>query len=108
MATLAYQQADVLGAALVMAAADVAGDKVAPSEHGAVLVTNASGVSVTVTVVVPGNTAYEVAAPDFTVVVPAGASRLIGPFGSDLSDTDGLVSLTYSAVASVTIAAVQI
>lgn len=108
MATLSYQQADVLGAALVMAAASGGGDKVTPASHGALLVTNDDAAPITVTVTVPGTTDYGQAEPDFTVAVPAGASRLIGPFGADLADTDGLVSIAYSAVANVTVAAISI
>lgn len=108
MATLSYQQADVLGAEFAMEAADVLGDQVTPSTHGAVLVTNDDAAPITVTVAVPGTTVYGQPEPDFTVAVPAGESRIIGPFGADLADDDGLVSLSYSAVASVTVAAIQI
>lgn len=108
MATLSYQQAEVLGAAFTMAAADVAGDQVAPATHGAVLVTNDDASPIVVTVAVPGTTEYGQPEPDFTVDVPAGESRLIGPFGADLADEDGLVSLSYDSITSVTVAAISI
>ena len=63
----------------------------------------------TVTVVVPGNTRYGQADPDVTITVPAGGTSLIGPLPRDLADpADGLVHITYSAVTSLTVAAVAI
>lgn len=109
MATLTYQTASIAGAAYATVAAAAGGDKVAPNDRGAVLVTNGSGSPITVTVAVPGNTKYGQAAPDVPVTVPASGSRLIGPFPSDLADpTDGLVAITYSAVTTVTVAAIQV
>lgn len=61
------------------------------------------------TVVAPGNTRFGQAEPDIAIVVAAGAFALIGPFDEQLEDpADGLVAVTYSAVTSVTVAAVQI
>ena len=109
MATLAYQQSAIGGAAVTMAAASGGGDKVAPNKRGALLVTNGDASSKTVTIAVPGNTKYGQANPDVAVVVAAGVTKLIGPFASDLADpTDGKVAITYSAVTSVTVAAVSI
>lgn len=107
MATLGYQQAKPNGVALNFVAAAELGDKIPAKPHASVLVRNASGGSINVTVAVPGNDAYGTARPDFVVAVAAGATKAIGPFTSDLEDpSDGLVALTYSAVTSVTIAAV--
>lgn len=108
MATLTPQQATVLGAAFAPVAASGGGDKVAPSSRGALLVENGGVGSITVTIVVPGSTDYGQAEPDYTVTVAAGASKLIGPFPADLADSDGLVSITYSGVTSVTVAAIQV
>jgi hypothetical protein len=109
MATLSYKQATVAGTDPAMAAASVGGDKVPPNDRGALLVRNGSGASITVTIAWPGNTKYGPANPDPTVAVPAGGDRLIGPFGNDLaSSIDGLVAITYSAVTTVTVAAVSI
>lgn len=108
MATLSYQKARIGGGTVTMAAANGGGDKVAPNPRGALLVHNGDGSSKTVTVVVPGNTKFGQANPDVAVSVPAGADRLIGPFPSDLAGDDGLVAITYSAVTSVTVAAVSI
>ncbi len=108
MATLEYAQVGIGGTDPGFAAASGGGDKVAPSSRGAIIVDNASGGSITVTIAWPGNSKYGVANPDPTVSVPAGEQRMIGPFGSDLADTDGLVAISYSATTSVTVAAVTI
>lgn len=107
MATLTYQQAKVSGTAVNLVAADAAGDKVVPGS-GALMVRNASAGSISVTLDVPGNTKYGLANPDLVVAVAAGATTLIGPLPGDLAGSDGLVAFTYSAVASVTVAAVSI
>lgn len=106
MATLAYQSVTQQGAAITPVAAAAGGDSVAWNPRGALWVKNGSGVSVTVTLVVPG-TEYGQARPDVAVVVPAGADRFVGPLERDLADpADGLVDFTYSAVTSVAVAAV--
>lgn len=108
MATLTYAQVGIAGTNPNFAAATAGGDKVAPSDRGALLVRNGSGVSINVTIDVPGNTKYGLANPDVVVAVPAGADRLIGPFPADLAQTDGFVAIAYSAVTTVTVAAVTI
>jgi hypothetical protein len=108
MATLAYQQSKIGGTELTFAAASVGGDKVAPADRASLLVKNASAGAITVTVVTPGSTKYGQADPDVAVVVAAGATTAIGPFPQDLGGTDGLVSITYSAVTSVTVAAITV
>lgn len=109
MATLTYKKSKIAGSGNVaMAAASGGGDKVFPNTRGAVLVKNGDASAKTVTVVVPGNTKFGQAQPDVAIVIPAGEQTLIGPFPQELAGTDGLVSLTYSAVTSVTVAAVQI
>lgn len=45
---------------------------------------------------------------DIAVSVPAGQDRLIGPFTDAFSDAAGNVSVTYSGVTSVTVAAVRL
>lgn len=110
MANLAYQQAKVGGTPLTFAAASAGGDVVPPAENGILLVNNASAATVTVTVVVPGNTQWGQAQPDIAVAVAAGKVAAIGPLPVGLADraTDSLVHVTYSATASVTVAAVTI
>lgn len=109
MATLTYRQATIAGTDPALAAASAGGDKVPPNDRGALLVRNGSAASINVTVAVPGNTKYGQAQPDVVVAVPAGADRMVGPFPADLADPiDGLVTITYSAVTTVTVAAVAI
>lgn len=108
MATLAYQQSKLAGSTITSVAASAGGDKVTPNGRGALLVTNGDVASKTVTVVTPGNTQYGQDDPDVAVTVAAGATALIGPFPQGLAGTDGLVAITYSAVASVTVAAIAI
>lgn len=106
MATLNYQQSQILGLAVTLTPASAGGDKVPTTERGALLVRNGDVSAKTVTVVTPGNDKYGQARADVPVVVAAGATALIGPFPSDLAGADGLVEITYSAVTSVTVAAV--
>lgn len=109
MATLAYSRIAIAGTLAAPVAASAGGDKVAPNDRGFVDVNNGSGASITVTVVVPGNTSYGQAQPDVAVTIAAGARRRIGPFPADLADpTDGLVAITYSAVTTVTVEALVI
>lgn len=106
MATLSYQQSQILGLAVALTAASAGGDKVPTTERGALLVRNGDVAAKTVTVTTPGNDKYGQARPDIAITVAAGATALIGPFPSDLAGSDGLVDITYSAVTSVTVAAV--
>jgi hypothetical protein len=109
MATLPYVQPTIAGTNPAFAAAAGGGDKVAPNDRGYLHYKNGSGSTITVTVVVPGNTRYGQANPDVAVAIPAGADRLIGPFPADLADpTDGLVAITYSGVTSLTVAAITL
>ena len=109
MAALAYQSSVIAGKTVAMAAASGGGDTVPPNEQGALLVLNGDASPKTVTVVVPGNTRFGQADPDVAVTVAAGAYKLIGPFPQELADdADGLVHITYSAVTSVTVAAIPI
>lgn len=109
MATLTPVQATIAGATVTMAAASAGGDKVAPNGRAALLVTNGSAASIDVTIAVPGNTRFGQPEPDVVVAVAAGATKMIGPFPVELADpTDRLVHVSYSATATVTVAAVQI
>jgi hypothetical protein len=110
MAKLTPVQAKIAGAAVTMAAASVGGDTLDGSDDVAILVTNGSGSSINVTTTVPGNTRFGQAEPDVVVAVPATSTRLIGPLTADLEDraTDRLVHIGYSAVTTVTVAALKI
>jgi len=107
MATLTPQQVLVTGMTVTMGSAAGGGDKVSP---GTVLVVrNGDASAKTVTVVVPGNTKYGVAAPDYTYSVPASGIAMIGPLPQDLADpVTNLIDITYSAVTSVTVGSVAV
>lgn len=107
MAQLAYQPISQDGDAVTPVAATVSGDTILHDKRGFLWVKNASGATITATVVVPG-TEYGQARADIAVSVPAGSDRFVGPLVLDLADTDGLIDVTYSAVTSVTVAAVRL
>lgn len=106
MATLTYQQSKITGSTVATVAASVGGDKVAPNSRGALMVINNSAGAITGTVVTPGNTQYGQSDPDVPFSVAAGTTALVGPFPQSLSGDDGLIAITYSAVTSVTVAAI--
>lgn len=105
MATIASAQSTVLGTVLTPVAATAGPDKVLPDSRGIVIVHNASGSAITVTIVDPGVTKYGGANPDpVSVSIPAGAHASLGPFPTDLANVgdSGLVYLTASSATSVT------
>lgn len=105
MALLSAQPPVITGTALTFSAASAGGDTLYPVPAGALLVRNSSTAAITVTIVTPGNTRYGQADPDVPVVVGVGVTAAIGPLPQELRDsTDGQVRVTYSAVASVTVA----
>lgn len=108
MATLAYQTVKTTGTTPAFAAADAAGDKVLPNDRGLFYIKNGGAGAVTVTVATPGLTKYGAELPDISVSIAAGAEGAIGPFPSDLSGSDGYVSIAYSGVTSVTRAALTV
>lgn len=107
MALLATTAATLAGANPAFAAAAAGGDTMQYQPNSFLHVRNASGGSITVTVVVPGNTEFGVAQPDPTVAVPAGADRIIRLSQGLVDPATGLISVTYSAVTSVTVAVVS-
>lgn len=108
MALLATQTVTDAGITPAYGAASAGGDTFQPGDDVFLHVKNASGASVTVTVASqkPCNhgTTHNAA-----VAVPAGAERMLGPFPAErwASPASGLVSVTYSATASVTVAVVR-
>lgn len=107
MATLTKITPAITGTTYALVAASGGGDKFTPGDNTYFHVNNGGGSSITVTVDVPGNTKYQQAAPDVAVTVANGAQKIIGPFPADLAGaSDGLISITYSGVTSVTVAAV--
>lgn len=108
MANLTTQTVVGSGLAPAFAAAAAGGDKVAPGDDTFLVVKNADASAKTVTV--------DSARPcdqgvdhDLVVVVPAGGERWIGPLVANrFAGADGLVSVSYSAVTSVTVGAVKV
>lgn len=109
MALIATQYMTAIGGtAFTRAAASAGGDTVGRPTPGLYLdVLNSSASSVTVTIAVPGNTWNGQPTPDTPVTVAAGQEKLI-PVGSMYDDGTGVASITYSAVTSVTVAALQV
>lgn len=104
-------QAVAYPSATVVYTAVNASDTFLPADNTRLVVKNASGASITVTVSsFPDLTPWGTSFPDLTVTVPAGGERWIGPFkGPGHADpTTGLVTVSYSSQASVTAALVAI
>lgn len=106
MALLTTQPIQITGTAPSYAAAAAGGDKVPPGNRTFVHIKNGSAAAITATVVVPGQM-FGQELPDVAVSVPAGGDRMIGPLVPQLA-VNGNVDITYSAVTSVTIAALTI
>lgn len=110
MAELTVQEALVTGLAPVLVAAQVGGDTFQNNGHVLLEVVNGGGAPINVTIndenspTPPGATAFN---GDVVVAVPAGATRLIGPFPPwRFNQPSGLVGVAYSAVTSVTVRAI--
>ena len=107
MALIATQSVTVAGTAPTFAAA-AAGDTARVGSHLTLIVKNASGGSITVTMVYPGNLPTGDAIPDKVYTVPATTGEQWIPLLQQYADpTTGTASITYSATASVTRAVVQ-
>lgn len=100
------QQVTSAGLALATEPANVDGNSI---KQGVLLqVANASAASVNVTVVTPGVVDGDLTIADRVVAVAAGATRIIGRLGDVYRQpSDGTVHVNYSAVTSVTVAAIQ-
>lgn len=104
MANLTPQPTAVVGTTLTNTSPTVTVGDTVPPLNSKVFVKNASGGSINVTVVTPGNDQYGNARPDIVTAVAAGADALFGPFPLDLADpVTQVVTLICSAVASVTL-----
>lgn len=106
MATVATQVVPVTGLTPAYSAASAGGDKVAPSDRTVLHVKNGSAGAVTVTLVTPGTLQGDLAIADRAVSVAAGAESFIA-VTDDYRGSDGLASITWSATASVTFAALR-
>lgn len=107
MAVLSVQAVQPSGLAAAYAAAAAGGDKIAPGDDVFLHVKNGGGAAVNVTVASP-TLCNQGSTHNLVVAVPAGADRMIGPFPAQrYAGPDGLVGVTYSATAGVTVAAVR-
>jgi len=107
MALLAVQADVPAGNVPAYTAATNGGDTMPAGDHNVLQVKNGSGGAITVTIAgnVPCNQGFT---HNVAVSVAAGASEEIGPLpASRFGDVNGLVTITYSAVASLTVAAVS-
>ena len=114
MATLTAQQISQSGLKPVYAAAAVAGDLVINTGIQYFHVKNGSGVSVTSTVTPVITTVVDpllgtLVKETATLILGAGEEGFLGPIETEaFNSTDGTVEIEYSAVASVTVAALYI
>lgn len=115
MADITPVSANLAGIAPGSVSASSGGDAVLnPRGNAIVRVTNGGGSSINVTLA-PGANAVRSGDGVFpamtlgnqVVAVPAGASRLIGPIPPAFNDGNGKVQMSYSAVTSVTVEAIQ-
>ena len=97
--------------AITMSAADGGGDTFANDGKAALLVTNADASPITVTIDAPGTCSFGLAANaahDLAVTVAAGATKLIKVADTArFNDSSNIVSVGYSAVTNVTVAAIR-
>lgn len=106
MATLTAQSATAIGGrTITFAAASAGGDKVAPGNNVYLLVKNGSTAAITVTLDATGLVFNGAAVPDTAVTVGVGADAIVPVTADYRNTTDGLAAITYSAVTTVTVAA---
>jgi hypothetical protein len=98
------------GNAPAFVAANAGGDTVVPGDRTRLIVRNGSGASINVTIpAFPATLPHGAAMPALVVAVPAGGEKWIGPLsGSQFANpANGLVAVQYSAVTTVTVAAIS-
>lgn len=105
MATLATQRITRAGIVPAYAAAAGGGDKFTPGSNVFLEVVNDDSGSINVTVITQGTDSLGNAIADNVIAVAGNTKKKIGPFpsGRYKAAADGLASITYSAVTSVTI-----
>lgn len=113
MAALTTQQIAPAGTTLTFGAAAGGGDTLTPGDTTFLYVKNGGGSPITVTIDDPNSVGPSGAAqfnPDLSVSVTNGSEKCIGPLSATRfgRSSDGQVAITYSAVTSVTVAAVRI
>jgi hypothetical protein len=107
MALLTPYSATKAGAAVTFSSAAGGGDTAACGAGKVLLVRNGDATSKTVTLVTPG-TVNSLAITDQATVVTAGTTRAFLLDRDLYGDSDGIASITYSAVTSVTVAVLQV
>lgn len=112
MATLTTQIVNRAGTVITPVAAAGGGDAMACGSGMMLEVVNGGGAPITVTLNIPAARTYE---PNVAITSPAvsvtnGTTRWFGPIDAQtFADTvTGLLSITYSGVTTVTVAAVQL
>ena len=109
MALLTVQQAVLRGTAVTFVAAAGGGDTFArPHGNVGLRIKNGGGAAITATIVIPGTNSYGEPQPDVvSSSIAAAADVTLGPIPAEAVDSaTGLVSVTYSGVTTVTVAAV--
>ncbi|MEV1315365.1 hypothetical protein AB0J14_04690 [Micromonospora arborensis] len=109
MAEIAAKTPGPDGVALSPMGAAASGDTAKTGGHRALVVNNAAGAPITVTIDVPGNTATGEAIPDNVITVAAGELRvipLLSVYGSVENNRQAVI--TWSATTSVTRGVIQL
>ena len=102
MALVATVPVTLAGTALTFANASAGGDKFVPDENTFLLIHNASGVSITATIVTPYSP-LGLTLQDPAITVVAGAELTVGPFAPPYwANTAGQADVTFAPYASVT------
>lgn len=97
------------GAAPTFAAASGGGDTFTPASNQFLVIENAGGASITVTVATPGTTrGLAIADQSFTVTNGQRRYARISPADMYADPTTGLGNITYSGVTSVTVGVFQV
>lgn len=106
MAQLTVQQIAQTGLVPALVAAGAGGDSFEPNEHTFLIVKNGSGSSINVTIDTTA-TAFGQPIANEVIAVAAGATSYIGPWPPAEVEQPGtgLCDVTYSAVTTVTVAA---
>ncbi|MEV0214294.1 hypothetical protein [Micromonospora sp. NPDC050695] len=105
MAEIPVRTASYEGVNLALGAA--AANDTAQCGRYSLLVLNGSGAPITVTIAVPGNTSYGVAAPDKVFTIPAGQLWEIPLLEVYRDPSDRLAHITWSSTTTVTRAVVS-
>lgn len=107
MAALSAQVASPVGVAPTYNAVSASDTVPNPSGRTVLLVKNGSGASINVTLVGRG-VMGDIVVPNRVIAVPAGQDRLISLDASLYNDASGLVTVQFSATATVTMAVLNL